>query len=304
MARKMGHFFDDENAAQKSALFKTMPPSDWASHRPDAALHAPWRHRFLSRLLFRPSRHRMDCAKQALDMPCPWGKVQIWREAVGAGCNDMEQKCRPVAVLRFLGARGRAEQGTTDPLNRLPHVPGEVWIVNPPGFGGSLGPVSLLRHAQAALLAFDEMVRHCPHARHWVYGHSLGALFALHVAAWREVHGLILKNALPVFPLLQSRLGRKAARWLIQGMPPGLDALRNARHSPSPAVFQISLQDTLATPSMQQDLVAAYAGPLRTAFIHGGHDIHQYSSKDEIAYCQAIQWLHGLNTCSGCRKYS
>ena len=211
-----------------------MPPSDWAPHRPDAALPAPWRHRFLSRLLFRPSRHRMDCAKRALNMPCPWGKVQIWREAIGSGCNDMEQKCRPVAVLRFLGARGRAEQGTTDPLNRLPHVPGEVWIVNPPGFGGSLGPVSLLRHAQAALLAFDEMVRHCPHARHWVYGHSLGALFALHVAARREVHGLILKNALPVFPLLQSRLGRKAARWLIQGMPPGLDALRNARHSPRP----------------------------------------------------------------------
>src|SRR5260370_12188818 len=70
--------------------------------------------------------------------------------------------------------------------------------MNYPGFGGSTGPARLSRIGPAALTAFDELQRHANGQPIVLYGASLGASAALHIAAHRLVTGLILPNPPPL----------------------------------------------------------------------------------------------------------
>ncbi len=82
-------------------------------------------------------------------------------------------------VLRFLGARGRAELATTDPANRLPERRAITWTLNPPSFGRTRGPLTIDNYLIAATKAFDFLAEKYPDAPIWLYGKSIGASCAL-----------------------------------------------------------------------------------------------------------------------------
>src|SRR5437899_673838 len=74
----------------------------------------------------------------------------------------------------------------------------EIWAVNYPGFGGSSGPAQLRLIPSAALAAFDALQSKAGTRPIIVFGTSLGATVALHVAAHRNVHGIVLHNPPPL----------------------------------------------------------------------------------------------------------
>jgi hypothetical protein len=248
-------------------------------------------HYALSRALFRPSLQMIACNKLEYRVALPWGCVQVWRESVGR----MDHKSPPIALLRFLGARGRAEQGTSDPLNRLAQVSGEVWIANPPGFGASTGKVSLSRYAQAALTVFDAMAVQWPAARFWVYGQSLGTVAALHVAAQRPVETLVLKNVTPVHELASHHLPnflQTITQSALRTFPKELNVLDNALKSKARCLFLMSKHDRLSPISLQREVRSAYAGPSVACEIDGPHDSHELDTVSEASYRQSIEMLY------------
>ena len=231
------------------------------------------------RLLFRPSRHPIACTKR--------------RDLIRNGRRNSEVWIDPAAaepelfVLRFLGARGRAEQGMRDPVNRFDPFPGEVWIANPPGFGATSGRTSPADYLEDALAVFDALEFRAQGRPIWVQGQSLGTLAALHVTASRSPEWLILRNATPAALVARRWLGPLA--WLFSGLlPKGFDALHSAGKSRADALFVTSLQDRIATPALQARVYAAYAGPKQQLHVNSQHQDHVLSDPDEANYRQII----------------
>jgi len=247
----------------------------------------PFANAVLDRFIFRPSRQPIPTRKQEFLLDVPWGKIQIWRERTPA-CGNAEPE---VFLLRFLGARGRAEMGTTDPLNRLPDAKGEVWIANPPGFGSSTGPVSLRHYAASALLTFDAMCKYAAGRKTWLYGQSFGTTAALHVAAHRSSDWLVLKNVTPAREILRLHLPH-GLKWLADtfalNFPTELDALGNAALAQAPALFLISQQDRLAPMSLQRSVHNAYRGPSELCLIDATHDQHVLEPDDDKRYAEFV----------------
>ena len=103
----------------------------------------------------------------------------------------------------------------------------EIWGMNYPGFGGSAGPARLSKMGPSAVAAFDELERHAGDRPIVVYGASIGAAAALHVAASRpaDIAGLILHNPPPLREMILRRFGWWNL-WLLAGPVAlqGLDA--------------------------------------------------------------------------------
>ena len=240
----------------------------------------------------RPSRQAIQCDKQEHLIPVPWGRIQMWRERTPA-CTEGEPD---VFVLRFLGARGRAEMGTTDPLNRLPHARGEIWIANPPGFGISTGPVSLRRYAASALRVFDEMAAIAGNRKVWVYGQSFGTAAALHVAANRSIDWQVLRNVTPVQNLMQWHAPypvKWAARALARTMPDELDVRRNAARSENRCLFLTSRDDRLSPFQVQSQVHKLYGGPAEVCLAAGMHDQHVLTADDDLRYRHHVERAYG-----------
>jgi hypothetical protein len=235
--------------------------------RPVDALAGRW--------LFRPSRQPIDCRKQQRWVTRGSRRIDVW-------CEGSGQRPR-LFVLRFLGARGRAEHGTRDPVNRFDPFPGEVWIANPPGFGQTSGRPSPADYCDDALAVFDALRAHAGDAPIWVQGQSLGTLAALHVAANRSVDWLILRNVTPA-SLLAGRVFAPLSA-LAQGcLPDAFDALRSAQRAQADALFVTSRQDRIATPALQARVYGRYAGPKQQLFVDCGHEDHVLPDADEIRY--------------------
>ncbi len=199
-------------------------------------------------------------------------------------------------VLRFLGAGGRAEMGTTDPLNRLPHARGEIWIANPPGFGLSTGPVSLMRYAESALRVFDEMAAIAGSRKVWVYGQSFGTAAALHVAANRRVDWLVLRNVTPVKELMERHAPyplKWVARALARTVQEELDVSRNAAKSENRCFFLTSREDRLAPLDVQCAVQKSYRGPSEMCLVAGVHDQHVLAVDDDLRYRHHIERAYG-----------
>lgn len=186
-------------------------------------------------------------------------------------------------VLRFLGARGRAEQGTRDPVNRFDPFPGEVWIANPPGFGQTSGRASPRDYLGDALAVFDALAQRAGGRPVWVQGQSLGTLAALFVAAEREPHWLVLRNVTPVGLIARHWLGGLAAA-VDALLPPGFDALASARRAGADALFVTARGDRFARPELQARVLAAYRGQAQQLLVDCGHEDHVLPAADEARY--------------------
>ncbi|SMP57214.1 Alpha/beta hydrolase family protein [Neorhodopirellula lusitana] len=202
-------------------------------------------------------------------------------------------------AIKFPGTGGRAERSSEAPLNLLypnlantTHPPGqhvEVWTWNPPGYGQSTPPARLVDQADFAR-DFARQVAAAssgPHTQLWLVGNSLGCLSVLHLAAnldaWlpegfpRNQVGCWLRNP-PDLAEVVLRVSRRyhAERFMrrvVQCLPSNLDAVQNASHSPSPAVFLASQKDRLVLPELQARIHQAYRGDKRIVPLEGlDHD--------------------------------
>lgn len=252
-----------------------------------------WTDYLLGRVIFRPTRHAIPCAKERVLVDVPWGHVECLVEKV----HESKSIAAELVLLRFLGAKGRAEMGTTDPINRLQNVSAEIWIPNPPGFGASTGLVSLKRYASSALVVYDYLRQRHPRAKIWVYGQSFGSLAALYVAASRQVDALILRNVTPFAQSLNWHLPSRASslgRHVQRAFPAELDGLANARACRAKCLCVRARGDKLAPPAVQQEVQHAYGGTMLVCDVEGGHSIRQLSTSDEHNYSRLVRELfHG-----------
>lgn len=225
-------------------------------------------------------------------VPFENGVLEIWRAqsrpARGQGSAD-------VFILRFYGNADRAERWAAVEANMWNDRAVEIWGMNYPGFGGSTGPARLVKIGSAAVAAFDEVKRHAGDRPIVVYGASIGATAALHVATQRPVAGLILHNPPPLREMILRRFGWWNL-WLLAGpialqIPRDLDSIANARASRAPAIFLLAEKDEIVPPRFHRLVVDAYAGDKRTIALRGAYHNDPIEGRALADLNKGLTWL-------------
>ena len=205
-------------------------------------------------------------------LPFQNGQLEVWtaksRLAQQKGGAD-------IYVLRFYGNADRADRWAAAEAEMWNDRAVEIWGMNYPGFGGSTSPARLSRIGPAALTAFDELKRHAADWPVVVFGTSIGATPALHIAAHRKIAGLILHNPVPLREIILRRFGWWNL-WLLAGpvalqIPPDLDSISNAKAIRAPAIFLLADKDEVVPPRYHKLVVHAYAGEKRVISLHGAY---------------------------------
>jgi uncharacterized protein len=225
-------------------------------------------------------------------LPFQNGQLEVWtaksrlaQQKGGAG----------IYVLRFYGNADRADRWAAAEAEMWNDRAVEIWGMNYPGFGGSTGPARLSRIGPAALTAFDELKRNATDWPVVVFGTSIGATPALHVAAHRRVAGLILHNPVPLREIILRRFGWWNL-WLLAGpvalqIPPDLDSISNAKAIHAPAIFLLAEQDEVIPPRYHKLVVDAYAGEKRVISLHGAYHNDPIESVGLADFYRALDWL-------------
>lgn len=178
-------------------------------------------------------------------------------------------------VLSFYGNGARANWQVASDASHLPRT--TFWGVNYRGYGGSEGSATLSGVADAATIAYDALVREAKGRPIHAFGTSMGTTAALHLAAERDVAGLLLVNPPPLRRLVLEEHGwwnlYLLALPTALGVPRTLDSEENARRVHAPAVFVMSEDDGVVPLGYQGRVVAAYAGPKEVFSVpRAGHD--------------------------------
>jgi uncharacterized protein len=205
-------------------------------------------------------------------LPFQNSELELWT----AVSKLAQQKGRAdIYILRFYGNADRAEYWVAEEAEAWNDRAVEIWGMNYPGFGGSSGPARLSRIGPAALTAFDEVKRHAAERPIVLFGASLGATAALHVAAHRPVTGLILHNPPPIRQMILRQFGWWNL-WLLAGpialqIPRDLDSVSNAKEIHVPAIFLLAEKDEIVAPRFHRFVVDAYAGEKRVISLPGAY---------------------------------
>ena len=244
-------------------------------------------------LILFPTRASID-AGGAVRKTVPFqnGELELWtaisRRAQRNGRVD-------TYVLRFYGNADRAERWVAAEAEEWDDRPVEIWGMNYPGFGGSTGPARLSRIGPAALTAFDELQRHANGQPVVLYGASLGASAALHIAAHRPVAGLILHNPPPLRQMILRQFGWWNL-WLLAGpialqIPRDLDSVSNAKAIHVPAIFLLADKDEVVAPRFHRLVVEAYGGEKRVISLPGAYHNDPIEGAALADLNRALDWL-------------
>lgn len=223
-------------------------------------------------LLLHPSRDPMDVPSGTSRSTIAFGggTLEAWTTSTAtSGVPD-------AYVLAFDGNASRAEACASRVAALMHDRAVTVWAVNYPGYGASDGEASLDRMAPAALVAYDELARVAAGKPILVYGNSMGATVALHVATKRPVVAAVLQNPPPLRRLILWRHGWWNL-WLLAlpvalSVPGELDAIGSAESARVPAVFITAREDSIVPPEHQDAVYEAYGGPKRRVSAPGGHN--------------------------------
>jgi pimeloyl-ACP methyl ester carboxylesterase len=244
-------------------------------------------------LILFPTRASID-AGGAVRKTVPFqnGELELWtaisRRAQQNGRMD-------TYVLRFYGNADRAERWVASEADEWNNRAVEIWGMNYPGFGGSTGPARLTLIGPAALTAFDELQRHANGQPIVLYGASLGASAALHIAAHRPVAGLILHNPPPLRQMILRQFGWWNL-WLLAGpialqIPRDLDSVANAKAIHVPAIFLLAEKDEVVAPRFHGLVVEAYAGEKRVISLPGAYHNDPVEGAALADLNRALDWL-------------
>ena len=245
------------------------------------------------RLVLFPTTDHID-AGAAVRKPIPFegGELEIWT----AASKLARQRGQPqIYVLRFYGNADRADRWVAAEAEMWNNRAVEVWGMNYPGFGGSTGPARLARLGPAALTAFDALKRTAADRPIVVFGASLGTTTALHIAAHRQVAGLILHNPPPLRQMILRQFGWWNL-WLLAGplaqkLPADLDSIANARAVHAPAIFLLAEEDEVVAPRFQRLVVDAYAGEKRLIPLAGANHNSPLEGAGLTNFHEALDWL-------------
>jgi uncharacterized protein len=253
---------------------------------------APFVH-LADRLILFPSTYGIDAGTATRRLiPFQNGQLEIWTAQ-----SQLAQKTgrADAYVLRFYGNADRADRWVATESDSFDGRAIEVWGVNYPGFGGSTGPARLVRLAASAVTAFDALKAKAGDRPIIIFAASIGTTAALHVAAQREVAGLILQNPPPLRQMILRQFGWWNL-WLLAGpvalqIPPELDSIANAKAARAPAIFLLAQRDEVVAPRFQRLVVDAYTGEQRIIPLpDAGHN----SPLNEAATAElhrALEWL-------------
>ena len=225
-------------------------------------------------------------------LPFQNGELELWT----AVSHQAQKQGRPdIYVLRFYGNADRADRWVADEAEEWNGRAVEIWGMNYPGFGGSTGPARLSRIGPAALTAFDELKRHAAERPIVLFGASLGATAALHVAAHRPVAGLILHNPPPLRQMILRQFGWWNL-WLLAGpialqIPRDLDSIANAKAIHAPAIFLLAEKDEVVAPRYHRLVVDAYAGEKRVISLRDAYHNTPIEDAGFADLFRALDWL-------------
>jgi len=168
---------------------------------------------------------------------------------------------------------------------RPPHA--AVLVLDYPGYGASEGKATEAGMYEAADLAYDELRRRPDvDPKHiYVYGRSLGSAAATHVAATREVAGLILESPFTSAKGMAVRHYRFVPRVLVRLR---LDNIGRMPAIRCPTLIFHGTADMLVPMRMGQEVAAAAGGPVEFVMIEGsGHndtyDLGGKTYRDKLA---------------------
>jgi len=128
-----------------------------------------------------------------------------------------------------------------------------------------------------------------------LYGASLGASAALHIAAHRPVAGLILHNPPPLRQMILRQFGWWNL-WLLAGpialqIPRDLDSVSNAKAIHVPAIFLLADKDEVVAPRFHRLVVEAYAGEKRVISLPGAYHNDPVEGEALADLNRALDWL-------------
>jgi uncharacterized protein len=225
-------------------------------------------------------------------LPFQNGQLEVWT----AKSQRAQQKDGAgIYVLRFYGNADRADRWVTAEAEMWNDRAVEIWGMNYPGFGGSTGPARLSRIGPAAIAAFDELKRQAGGRPIVLFGASIGATAALHVAAQRSETRLILHNPPPVRQMILRQFGWWNL-WLLAGpvalqIPRDLDSLSNAKAIHAPAIFLLAEKDEVVAPRFHRLVVDAYAGEKRLISLRGAYHNDPIEGVGLADFYRALDWL-------------
>jgi pimeloyl-ACP methyl ester carboxylesterase len=225
-------------------------------------------------------------------VPFQNGELEVW---MARSRRAQQQGDADIFILRFYGNADRAERWPAEEAEMWCDRAVEIWGMNYPGFGGSTGPARLSSIGPAALAAFDELKHHAGNRPIVPFGASIGTTVALHVAAHRQVAGLILHNPPPMREMALRQFGWWNL-WLLAGpvalqMPRDLDSIQNARTTRVPAIFLLAEKDEIVAPRFHQLVVNAYAGQKRVIELRNAHHNDPIEGAALADLNSALDWL-------------
>lgn len=243
-------------------------------------------------ILFPTSRpiHPGTAAREAV--PFDHGEIEVWK---ASSPSARQTGNAAVYVMRFYGNADRAEPWVALEADTWSKRPVEVWGMNYPGFGGSSGPASLKRMADAALVTFDTLQREAGGKPIIVFGTSIGSTVALHLAANRRVAGVILHNPPPLRQMILRGFGWWNL-WLLAGpvalqIPRELDSIENARRIHVPGIFLLAENDEIVAPKFQRLVFDAFAGEKKAITLAGAHHNSPIEGDAIAEVSKAYDWL-------------
>ena len=245
------------------------------------------------RMILQPSRNPVSALGKARRLiEYRHGFVEAWTQRVGTSNSEDAD----VFVLKFAGTDERAERTNYQPLTSWPDLKGEVWSVNPPGYGGSSGRASLRTFAAAGKAAYDEIARVAAGRPLILMGTSLGTISALYLAARFPISGMVLRNPPPLRQLIVGKHGWwnlwVGAMLVSTQVPDYLCSIRNAsRCHGIPAVFVGSARDRIVPPSYQARIVKAYSGPKRIMRLRKANHSTPMNAIEQIRFRRELEWL-------------
>ncbi|ADV46479.1 alpha/beta hydrolase [Nitratifractor salsuginis] len=201
-----------------------------------------WLYLFQRRILFHPTRETRP--QKGFFLRLPGGKV--WVEVRHSG--------REKALLYF---PGNSEHWWDDPDTIAAHLPDlTLYFLHYPGYGASEGAPSQETIYQAALALYDHIASR--HSLVDVVGRSLGSGVALHLAANRPIHRLVLITPYDSIAALgQRRYPLFPVRWLSKDP---FEAIREAPDVYAPTLILLAEHDSIIPPKHSRRLIRALRG--------------------------------------------
>jgi pimeloyl-ACP methyl ester carboxylesterase len=219
------------------------------------------------RLILWPTKHVEDAhGATRFTVPLGTGQLEVFRATSTSPSTPTSTSTPAEAfVLRFYGNADRAERWVAAEAAQWRDRPIELWGVNYPGYGRSTGPARLEAIGDAALAAYDALRAAAGNRPIYVFGTSLGTTAALHVAAEREVAGLVLQNPPALRQLIVGEHGWWNL-WLLAlpvslQIPHTLDSVANAARTHCPAVFLLADRDEVVPHKYHRLVADSFAGP-------------------------------------------